>query len=208
MAGSDLAKMRLQRGLSQAQIADALNISRAQVSRLENNLFELDPLMVSRLATLFEADEKDVLRVYAMPVEESVKIDSDSLEYVDSELKITERIEDLRLSLTNELENSNTNSLEKIRLLKSSNDLFQNEIDEQKRIIDDLSTQISELNKELTYERKQYNKQAKTLISLFIIVLILLPFIIFGIMYYINTLPVPPADNVPVPVIAIDDSEV
>ena len=82
------------------------------------------------------------------------------------------------------------------------------QIQEQSDELSEQNLKMLSLTKDLEFARKELSQRTKLFIFGLIFFLILIPFVMVGILLYMNTRPVNPANAVPVSVEEIKDSEV
>lgn len=192
MSGYHLMKMRLDRGMSQKELAKMINYSRSQLSRVENDIQHMREDSIDLLADAFEVSREEIIEAINQPKPVHQKTENDS---------IYDKMDDLRLSIANEMEESNEITSKRIEQMKQ-------QIQEQSDELSEQNLKMLSLTKDLEFARKELSQRTKLFIFGLIFFLILIPFVMVGILLYMNTRPVNPANAVPVSVEEIKDSEV
>ncbi len=192
MSGYHLMKMRLDRGMSQKELAKMINYSRSQLSRVENDIQHMREDSIDLLADAFEVSREEIIEAINQPKPVHQKTENDS---------IYDKMDDLRLSIANEMEESNEITSKQIEQMKQ-------QIQEQSDELSEQNLKMLSLTKDLEFARKELSQRTKLFIFGLIFFLILIPFVMVGILLYMNTRPVNPANAVPVSVEEIKDSEV
>jgi len=192
MSGYHLMKMRLDRGMSQKELAKMINYSRSQLSRVENDIQHMREDSIDLLADAFEVSREEIIEAINQPKPVHQKTENDS---------IYDKMDDLRLSIANEMEESNEITSKWIEQMKQ-------QIQEQSDELSEQNLKMLSLTKDLEFARKELSQRTKLFIFGLIFFLILIPFVMVGILLYMNTRPVNPANAVPVSVEEIKDSEV
>ena len=192
MSGYHLMKMRLDRGMSQKELAKMINYSRSQLSRVENDIQHMREDSIDLLADAFEVSREEIIEAINQPKPVHQKTENDS---------IYDKMDDLRLSIANEMEESNEITSKRIEQMKQ-------QIQEQADELSEQNLKMLSLTKDLEFARKELSQRTKLFIFGLIFFLILIPFVMVGILLYMNTRPVNPANAVPVSVEEIKDSEV
>lgn len=192
MSGYHLMKMRLDRGMSQKELAKMINYSRSQLSRVENDIQHMREDSIDLLADAFEVSREEIIEAINQPKPVHQKTENDSL---------YDKMDDLRLSIANEMEESNEITSKRIEQMKQ-------QIQEQSDELSEQNLKMLSLTKDLEFARKELSQRTKLFIFGLIFFLILIPFVMVGILLYMNTRPVNPANAVPVSVEEIKDSEV
>lgn len=192
MSGYHLMKMRLDRGMSQKELAKMINYSRSQLSRVENDIQHMREDSIDLLADAFEVSREEIIEAINQPKPVHQKTENDS---------IYDKMDDLRLSIANEMEESNEITSKRIEQMKQ-------QIQEQSDELSEQNLKMLSLTKDLEFARKELSQRTKLFIFGLIFFLILIPFVMVGILLYMNTRPVNPANAVPVFVEEIKDSEV
>ena len=192
MSGYHLMKMRLDRGMSQKELAKMINYSRSQLSRVENDIQHMREDSIDLLADAFEVSREEIIEAINQPKPVHQKTENDS---------IYDKMDDLRLSIANEMEESNEITSKRIEQMEQ-------QIQEQSDELSEQNLKMLSLTKDLEFARKELSQRTKLFIFGLIFFLILIPFVMVGILLYMNTRPVNPANAVPVSVEEIKDSEV
>ena len=192
MSGYHLMKMRLDRGMSQKELAKMINYSRSQLSRVENDIQHMREDSIDLLADAFEVSREEIIEAINQPKPVHQKTENDS---------IYDKMDDLRLSIANEMEESNEITSKQIEQMKQ-------QIQEQSDELSEQNLKMLSLTKDLEFARKELSQRTKLFIFGLIFFLILIPFVMVGILLYMNTRPVNPANAVPVSIEEIKDSEV
>ena len=186
MSGYHLMQMRVRRGLSQKELGNMINLSRSQVSRIENDLQAVSDDTFVLMCKAFEVDEAELQRAIDMPKPDP--------EDTDPSTKTDERFEDLRLSIAGELEENNRNQSAQLEQLR--------------QLLSDQRAQIESFDHSLQEERKHAKRRTWAFVSVIIVLLIMLPLLILGLLYFLNTLPGEVVNNQPVPAVEIKKDEV
>lgn len=98
MAGFDVAKMRIDHGISQSEFAKRLDMSRSQVSRIENDKLEVDDYTLEKMCDVFSVSKEVMKGVIDRPKNTSGNVNID--EKIDSKIdeassKLYEKIREL-----------------------------------------------------------------------------------------------------------------
>lgn len=185
MSGYHLMQMRVRRGLSQKELGNMINLSRSQVSRIENDLQAVSDDTFVLMCKAFEVDEEELQKTINLPKPESV----DKNIVTD-----TSMIDDLRLSITAELEENNKNNSAKF--------------DQFKQIITVQKSQMERLEDSLEEERKHAKRMTRAFVTIVIALLIMIPLLVLGLLLFFNTLPGEVVNNLPVSAVEINENEV
>ncbi|GEM_PF-2753489 len=181
MSGYHLMKMRIDRGLSQKMLSKEIGLSRSQLSRIENDLLEVDEYTKKKMCEVFEVLPSELEYEIKKPRPQLTKLDKDTLENIDSQLRLSERMEELRLSIIDDFDAKSEDQQERIEELEELNLKYKEEIEKLRSAVkhqEDVQTDFIGKHDE---ERIRSNARKRSVILISFIAVVLIASITVGI---------------------------